>query len=365
MARTKSVDMVDAVAQEDPSIAASMMSEFDPAVDTETQTSDTSDVGPVEEELVDSEPESVDLEEEPASEPVPASTPSVYGFSAEGLSSVMSVGSQNLVPITLSTLTVGDSGYSNVLVEFSTDGPEGSTLTFSAIDSMGSPFTFKNTGSWGPGTGFPLPADYTATTDWTISADKGGRYAVTVSLKNVTDGTVITSAVFTGYFSMDGLNPLVGDLIATPDTPEPTSLSSDNVVWGAGISADGGMSSGSSDPEPVVSNLVNPLAGALDAPNVYPEDESYEGGYPLPEGTTPPQPESPDVSTSVMATSTILSRRGQGVDVQISPRRVLSSRVASPSGSASPSGVLATRSFKGLSDSPSSVLLDRKLNPSK
>ena len=158
---------------------------------------------------------------------------------------------------------------------------------------------------------------------------------------------------------MDGLNPLVGDSIATPDTPEPTSLSSDNVVWGAGISADGGMSSGSSDPEPVVSNLVNPLAGALDAPNVYSEDESYEGGYPLPEGTTPPQPESPDVSTSVMTTSTILSRRGQGVDVQISPRRVLSSRVASPSGSASPSGVLATRSFKGLSDSPSSVLLDR------
>ena len=42
-------------------------------------------------------------------------------------------------------------------------------MTFTATDTADDEYTFINEGFWGPAAGFNLPADYSATTDWTLN----------------------------------------------------------------------------------------------------------------------------------------------------------------------------------------------------
>jgi hypothetical protein len=55
-------------------------------------------------------------------------------------------------------------------------------VTFKAVDSNEVEHTFTNEGYWGPDGGFDIPAEYTATTDWTLVFSEAGRYTITFSL---------------------------------------------------------------------------------------------------------------------------------------------------------------------------------------
>jgi hypothetical protein len=52
-------------------------------------------------------------------------------------------------------------------------------VTFTATDSKGATFTFTNEGYWGPPGGFELPAEYSATTEWTLVFSEAGDYTIT------------------------------------------------------------------------------------------------------------------------------------------------------------------------------------------
>ena len=122
---------------------------------------------------------------------VPA-VPSKYGFESSGPATA-EVNTEFVSTSTFKTLVVGNCGYDKVLFRFSTEGPAGSKLTFKATDSMGTPWTFENEGYWGPESGFALPAEYEASTPWTMLADTVGVYRVTTNLVDLETGKVIST----------------------------------------------------------------------------------------------------------------------------------------------------------------------------
>lgn len=122
---------------------------------------------------------------------VPA-IPSKYVFESSGPASA-EVNTDYVSTSTFKTSVLGNCGYDKVLFRFSTVGPAGSKLTFKATDSMGTPWEFENEGYWGPEEGFPLPAEYDASTEWTMNADTVGVYAVTTNLVDLETGNVIST----------------------------------------------------------------------------------------------------------------------------------------------------------------------------
>ena len=122
---------------------------------------------------------------------VPA-IPSKYGFESSGPATA-EVSTEYETTSTLKTTVLGNCGYDKVIFRFFTEGPEGSKLTFKATDSMGTPWTFENEGSWGPDEGFALPAEYSASTVWTMSADTVGVYSVTTNLVDLETGKVLST----------------------------------------------------------------------------------------------------------------------------------------------------------------------------
>ncbi len=95
------------------------------------------------------------------------------------------------VPVTFQTKILGEAGYDGVRFKFETVGPEGSVVTFKATDSNEVAHTFYNDGFWGPSAGFKLPADYEATTDWTLHFSEWGEYTITFSLIEAPDGDIL------------------------------------------------------------------------------------------------------------------------------------------------------------------------------
>lgn len=87
------------------------------------------------------------------------------------------------VNVTFQTDKKGDVGYEAVRFEFEKEGP--GDVTFTATDSEGDEYTFTNNGYWGPEDGFELPAEYDATTKWTLYFDNVGRYTITFKLVTV------------------------------------------------------------------------------------------------------------------------------------------------------------------------------------
>lgn len=95
------------------------------------------------------------------------------------------------------TKTLGNVGYEAVQFKFNVEGPEGSKMTFKMSDSEGHEYEFVNNGTWGPSEGFPLPANYDATTPIKVVADTQGSYTVNTWLENVKTGEHIVDATTT------------------------------------------------------------------------------------------------------------------------------------------------------------------------
>jgi len=94
-----------------------------------------------------------------------------------------------VVPVTFATEEKGDKGYDAVRFKFAAQGP--GDVTFTARDSDNVEHTFTNTGYWGPAGGFDLPAEYSATTNWTLRFSAAGEYTVTFSLIQADTGEVV------------------------------------------------------------------------------------------------------------------------------------------------------------------------------
>ena len=96
--------------------------------------------------------------------------------------------------VTISVKSEGNTGYNKVQFQFDSQRPEGANMTFKATDSQSQEFTFQNSGTWGPPEGFAIPADYSATTLFKVSADKPGTYTVNYKLVNLEDSSTICEA---------------------------------------------------------------------------------------------------------------------------------------------------------------------------
>ena len=122
-------------------------------------------------------------------EPEPVA--STYKFSYQVPADVVA-GRKVVVPVTFETDgEPGDIGYDGVRFKFAAEGPEGATVTFKAVDSNNDEYTFTNGGYWGPAGGFDLPAQYSATTDWTLVFGEAGEYTITFSLIDAVSENVI------------------------------------------------------------------------------------------------------------------------------------------------------------------------------
>ena len=100
------------------------------------------------------------------------------------------------------TTSVGNVGYQAVRFYFDTpERPEGSELKFVLMDTEGHPFEFINSGTWGPEGGFPMPAQYEATTPLQVTASMPGDYKVVTWLEDVTTGEKILEGETTATFT--------------------------------------------------------------------------------------------------------------------------------------------------------------------
>ncbi|HUW30972.1 MAG TPA: hypothetical protein VM223_05115, partial [Planctomycetota bacterium] len=123
---------------------------------------------------------------------------STYAFSYTHPGSV-TMGADVVVPVTFENNDPpGSLGYDAVRFSFSATGP--GTTTFKATDTLGTEYTFTNSGVWGPPAGFPLPAVYSGTDDWTLNFSAAGEYTITFNCFEIgneaspfaTDSVVVT-----------------------------------------------------------------------------------------------------------------------------------------------------------------------------
>ncbi|MDR9786763.1 MAG: S-layer homology domain-containing protein [Peptococcaceae bacterium MAG4] len=131
---------------------------------------------------------------------------STYKFSYQVPADVVA-GREVVVPVTFATDAEGDFGYDGVRFKFAADGP--GDVTFKAVDSNGIEHTFTNQGYWGPAEGFNLPADYSATTDWTLVFSEAGKYTITFSLIDAATGDVIAGITETVEITVAEPEPVV------------------------------------------------------------------------------------------------------------------------------------------------------------
>jgi ABC-type transporter Mla MlaB component len=90
-------------------------------------------------------------------------------------------GEEYTVPVTIKPETVGDIGYDSVRFNVDVTTPEGATLQLLATDETGT-YDVAKIGYWGPPTGFPISADYSATTEFTAIFSDAGDYTIIFSL---------------------------------------------------------------------------------------------------------------------------------------------------------------------------------------
>ena len=113
--------------------------------------------------------------------------PSTYSFDFDVPE--IKVNEEATINVTFATDEEGDYGYEGVRFKFSVTG-EGNA-TFSATDSAGNPYEATNEGYWGPGSGFDIGAEYSATTPWTVTFSEAGEYTITVSLIDAATEAVV------------------------------------------------------------------------------------------------------------------------------------------------------------------------------
>jgi|GEM_PF-2180842 len=103
---------------------------------------------------------------------------STYEFRFDVPDNIMP-GKDTVVPVTFETLTLGEEGYNDVRFEIvNTVAPGGGAVTFKAKDSYNRTISFTNYGIFIPSDNFTLPAQYDATTNWTLNFSKSGTYVI-------------------------------------------------------------------------------------------------------------------------------------------------------------------------------------------
>jgi len=113
---------------------------------------------------------------------------STYAFQYEVPDDIVA-GVECVVPVIFEATEVNELGYPGVRFKFSATGP--GDVDFTATDTQNNVITQTNNGFWGPDSGFDLPANYWATTDWTLTFSQPGGYTITFSLIEAPNGPVV------------------------------------------------------------------------------------------------------------------------------------------------------------------------------
>ncbi|NLO89438.1 MAG: hypothetical protein GX088_03810 [Clostridia bacterium] len=120
---------------------------------------------------------------------------STYKFSYE-VPEEIKAGEEYEVPVTIEPETVGDLGYNRVRFDVTVTTPEGANLQLLAKDTNGVMHDVAQIGYWGPKEGFPIDAEYSATTVFKASFSGPGKYSITFSLVDLdTEEALITETV--------------------------------------------------------------------------------------------------------------------------------------------------------------------------
>ena len=120
------------------------------------------------------------------------------------------VGQDTIIPVTTESTIVGV-GYAHVRFNVDVEGP--GTAQLLATDSEENEYDIADIGFWGPSGGFPLAADYSATTNVTAIFDAAGNYQVNCVLVDLDTDYVIASVSET-------INVAAGATGATGETGE-------------------------------------------------------------------------------------------------------------------------------------------------
>jgi hypothetical protein len=166
------------------------------------------------EEEVTLTPEMFAVEAEPVA--------STYKFSYEVPEEVIA-GESYTVPVKIEPETVGDVGYERVRFNVEVTTPDGATLQLLATDTNGDVHDVAQIGYWGPENGFPIDANYSATTEFTAIFSTPGTYTITFSLVDLDAGeALVTETVTIEVIGAVGpVEALITDLPEVPDDPAP------------------------------------------------------------------------------------------------------------------------------------------------
>lgn len=134
----------------------------------------------------------VKAKEEPAEKPEEPITPvqkeSKYEIKGE-VPTTVNVGEINNVDITLAATEINQLGLEDIIFYISVSDKENISLL--ATDTNGNQHDVAKIGFWGPPTGFDIPNDYSATTNFKATFAKPGEYTITVKLAKVNDATKV------------------------------------------------------------------------------------------------------------------------------------------------------------------------------
>ena len=114
---------------------------------------------------------------------------STYKFETDAPNEIY-VGEQVNFNVTLKTDELGEKGYESVQIWLELENDQ--NLDIVATDEQGREFNLSELKTWGPSTGFELPAEYSATTPIKFTAKQPGDFSITlkvVDLKN--DNSII------------------------------------------------------------------------------------------------------------------------------------------------------------------------------
>lgn len=166
---------------------------------------------------------------------------STYGFSYDVPTDIL-VGVDLDVDVTFKSEIVGLQGYDGVRFKFAATGP--GDVTFKATDSSGNIYTVKNSGYWGPEGGFDIPAEYEATTKWTLNFSQSGSYTITFSLiyadtEEIVAGITESKTITVPPFEADGVTAVTsgGGLVQWTDVNPGAGNYSAKLYWPVGGSA--------------------------------------------------------------------------------------------------------------------------------
>lgn len=118
-------------------------------------------------------------------------TKSVYDLSFDGPTLI--IPSEEIdANIILKNVTVGEAGYDHVRLFITVKTPEDGKIIVKATDENGKDFDIVDLGTWGPPSGFPIPAEYTFSTPVKASCTAAGEYSITIIVKDLdTDTNII------------------------------------------------------------------------------------------------------------------------------------------------------------------------------